>query len=178
LYNLRIKKIHNCPVLGFDFNHYVNAKVCSVCEAPGVYKPHKGEVYIDKLDDFHKMYDNRIQYVALIGQRLFEIFKGVNLHWCDVQHFNVVCCSPPDYRKPTFDETDNCKEYLLQRIKLLQKVKVIIAFGTVAKNVIKRFNLDIPIIFSYHPSYIFTYMNDSSRMHYIGEMIKQIKKYE
>lgn len=177
LHNLRIKKLHNCPVLGFDFNHYINAKVCSICEAPGVYKPHKGEVYIDKLEDFHEIYDNRIQKIALIGQRLFEIFKGADLQWSDIQHFNVVCCSPPDYRKPTFDEVDNCKDYLFQRIKLLQKVKVIIAFGSVAKNVIKQFNLDIPIIYSYHPSYIFTYMDNSSKIKYIDEITKQIKRH-
>jgi len=177
LYDLRIKKIHNCPVLGFDSRHYAKATVCSICEAPGIYKPQKGEIFINKLEDFHKMYDDRIQNVALIGKRLFEIFQRAGLTWNDIQHFNVVCCSPPNYRKPQIDEIENCLQFLSARINLLQKVKVIIAFGTVAKSTVKRLNLKKPMVFSYHPSYISTYMLENERDNYINEIAKNIKKY-
>ena len=108
LYSLRKSKAHNCPVLGFDFDHYVNARVLSLCEAPGIYKPHKGEIFIEQYKDFHSIYDTRLQDVSKIGKRILSIFDSLKLTWDDIQHFNVVCCSPPNYRTPTYDEAENC----------------------------------------------------------------------
>lgn len=176
LFELRQSKTHNCPVLGFDATHYANARVCSICEAPGVYKPHKGERLIDKLEDFHKIYDDRIQNIALIGSRLFEIYSKANLTWNDIQHFNVVCCSPPNYRKPQIDEVANCLPFLSMRIELLQKMKVIVTFGTVAKGIVKRLKPSVPIVYSHHPSYIYTYMPESERQGYINSIADSIKK--
>jgi uracil-DNA glycosylase family 4 len=176
LFELRQNKVHNCPVLGFNVVHYANARVCSICEAPGVYKPHKGEQLIDKLEDFHKIYDDRIQNVSLIGSRLFEIYSKANLTWQDIQHFNVVCCSPPNYRKPQVDEVVSCLPFLLMRINLVQRMKVIITFGTVAKNAVKRFKLNVPIVYSHHPSYIYSYMPESERQDYINRVANSIKK--
>ena len=173
--DLRKSKEHNCPVLGFCFNNYAHAKVLSICEAPGVYKPQKGEVYIERYEDFHRYYDYRIQNEANIGKQLFDIFKRVHLTWRDIQHFNVVCCSPPNYRKPTVDEVECCIEYLEERIKLLQKVKIIVSFGTVARQAIMRLKLNIPIVKSYHPSYIYKYMPKEDREDYINDIVKQIK---
>ena len=173
LFDLRQSKQHNCPVLGFSFDNYVNAKVCSVCEAPGVYKPHKGEILIEKLEDFHNVYDRRIQDIALIGKRLMSIFSKVDLNWTDIQHFNVVCCSPPDYRKPNIEEVVNCLPFLQQRIKLMQNLKVILAFGKVAKSAISKGNFNVPIIKTHHPSYIYSYMSNKDREVEIESIIKQ-----
>lgn len=175
LYELRVKKIHNCPVMGFDVENYLNAKLLSVCEAPGVYKPHKGEQFIEKYEDFHNFYDKRIQSEATIGKRLFTIFNGAGLTWKDVQHFNVICCSPPNYRKPTIDEIENCFGWLEARMKFLPKLKVIVAFGQIAKTAIKRLKIDIPVISSFHPSYIWQYMANVDREKYIQELIHKIK---
>ena len=176
LFDLRQKKLHNCPVLGFNFNHYLNAKVLSLCEAPGIYKPEKGEIFIDKLEDFHKIYDKRIQTEAKIGKRLLYIFSKLNLTWNDIQHFNVVCCSPPNYRTPTIDERESCLHFLKERIDLLQRVKVIVAFGSVAKQAIKQIKVKIPIVGSYHPSRLW-YMSEEEREEYIGNLTKQISCY-
>lgn len=174
LFELRNNRVHNCPVLGFDFDHYLNARVCSVCEAPGVYKPHKGEKFIDCVEDFHKIYDDRIQNVALIGQRLMSIFSRAGLTWTDIQHFNVVCCSPPNYRKPTVDEIANCIHFLHDRMKLMQKMKVIVAFGTVAKSAVVKANFGVPIIKTNHPSYLYSYMSTTDRETEINRVVEQI----
>jgi uracil-DNA glycosylase family 4 len=174
LSELRLSRAHNCPVLGFDFNHYLNAKVCSVCEAPGIYKPHKGELFIDRVEDFHKIYDDRIQNVALIGQRLISIFSQAGLTWDDVQHFNVVCCSPPDYRKPKIDEIANCIHFLYERMKLMQKMKVIVAFGAVAKSAVVKANFGVPIIKTNHPSYLYSYMSEADREVEINRVVDLI----
>lgn len=176
LFQLREKREHNCPVLGFGFEHYLNATVCSVCEAPGIYKPHKGEVFIERLEDFHAAYDDRIQNVALIGKRLMSIFEQAGLTWTDVQHFNVVCCSPPNYRKPQIDEVVNCLPFLRERIKLLRQAKVIVAFGRVAKGAVSKLKFDIPIVRSHHPSYLYSYMLNNDRDEYIADVVDQIKK--
>ena len=177
LTKLRQDKICNCPVLGFDFNHYVNAKIVSVAEAPGIYKPQKGEIFIDRLEDFHKNYDDRIQNVALIGKRMMQIYSTANVTWNDIQHFNVVCCSPPNYRKPTIDEITNCLPFLKKRIDLMQKKKLIVCFGTVAKAAVKQLGYTLPIVFSYHPSYIFSYMSEADRKDYINDLASKIREH-
>jgi len=175
LSDLRETKEHNCPVLGFNYNHYLNAKVLSLCEAPGVYKPHKGEIFIDKYENFHKAYDDRIQNVANIGKQLYAIFGLADLQWSDIQHFNVICCSPPNYRTPTQDEVENCFDFLVKRIDLLQNVKVIVAFGNVAKRAIKRIKHDKVVVKSYHPSYIWKRMAREKRKVYVNDLVEQIK---
>jgi uracil-DNA glycosylase family 4 len=175
LFELRQRKEHNCPVLGFDFSHYLNARVCSICEAPGIYKPHKGEKFIEKLENFHTIYDDRLQNVALIGQRLMSIYSQANLSWSDIQHFNVVCCSPPNYRKPLIEEIVNCTPHLKARIQLMQSMKVIVAFGTVAKSVVSKFKFSVPIIKTYHPSYLYSYMSEANRKEEIDRVIIQLK---
>jgi uracil-DNA glycosylase family 4 len=177
LSKLRQQKQHNCPVLGFDFDHYLNARICSICEAPGVYKPHKGEQFIDKLEDFHKIYDTRLQDVALIGQRLLSIYSRVGLGWADIQHFNVVCCSPPDYRKPTIDEIASCMHFLFERMQLMQSMKVIVAFGKVAKTaVVKGGFKDVPIIKTHHPSYLYSYMSTEDREAEINRVVQSLQQ--
>lgn len=175
LVKLRENKEHNCPVPGFSFKHYLNAKVCSICEAPGIYKPHKGEILIEKLEDFHEIYDNRIHNVALIGQRLMSIFSRLHLGWQDVQHFNVVCCSPPNYRKPKIEEVASCLHYLKERLDLMQNLKVIIAFGKIAKTAVNKFNFSVPIVQSHHPSYLYSYMTERDREEFINDIVTQIK---
>jgi len=177
LANLRRTKECNCPVLGFSFDHYVNARIASIGEAPGIYKPQKGEIYINKFSDFHNIYDKRIQEVALIGKRMMQIYSKANVTWADIQHFNVICCSPPNYRKPMFDEWQECLPFLKQRIDLMQKKQLIVTFGKVAKNAIKQLNYHLPIVFAYHPSYIFTYMSVDERPEYIKNISDKIREY-
>jgi uracil-DNA glycosylase family 4 len=176
LFNLRQKRIHNCPVLGFGFENYLKARVCSICEAPGIYKPHKGEVFIENLEDFHSIYDNRIQEVALIGKRLMSIYSQAALNWSDIQHFNVVCCSPPDYRKPLVEEIVNCMPFLFDRIKLLQNLKVIMVFGKVAKTAIVKGKFEVPIIKTHHPSYLYSYMSNNDREEEIHRVVVELTK--
>jgi len=177
LYKIRKLKIQNCPALGFGLDNYLNAKVCSICEVPGSFKPKTGEVLIEKLEDFHKHYDDRIKYKSLIGKRLFTIYSAANLTWNDVQHFNTVCCANMNNQVPTFTEVDNCKEFLLERINLLQNVKVIIAFGSITKDVVEKFDLKVPVIYSHHPSYLFAYMKKDERQKHLDELVLKIKAY-
>lgn len=174
LFELRIKKEHNCPVLGFDVQHYLNSRVCSICEAPGIYKPHKGEILIEKLEDFHRIYDDRIQNIALIGQRLMSIYTKANLQWTDIQHFNAVCCSPPNYRQPTTDEFANCLPFLKLRIDMMQNLKVIITFGKIARSALTQFKFNVPVIKSHHPSYLYAYMSELEREQYEINVSKQL----
>jgi len=177
LAGLRKTKECNCPVLGFSFDHYVNARIASIGEAPGIYKPQKGEIYIDELENFHDIYDKRIQEVALIGKRMMQIYSKANVTWADIQHFNVVCCSPPNYRKPTFDEWQDCLPFLERRIDLMQKKQLIVTFGKVARSAIKQLKYNLPTVFAYHPSYIFAYMPVDERPDYIEKISDKIREY-
>jgi len=105
-----------------------------------------------------------------------DIYSRAGVSWIDIQHFNVVCCSPPDYRKPTVDEVENCLQFLKKRIDLMQKKKLIVTFGAVAKAAVRRFDFGLPIVYSHHPSYIFSYMLTDDRDEYIDGVAKKIKE--
>ena len=86
----------------------------------------------------------------------------------------VVRCAPPD-NKPTPDEFDRCRPYLLEELRLLKKVRVVVALGKIAfdqylkacrelghdipspalrfgHGVIYRLPWGVRLIGSYHPS--------------------------
>jgi uracil-DNA glycosylase len=55
----------------------------------------------------------------------------------DVYITNAVKCAPPDNR-PTSDEFNKCKDFLIKEIEDLQKIKVILAFGEKAFDQVKK----------------------------------------
>jgi len=90
----------------------------------------------------------------------------MGLERADVFIANVVKCRPPNNREPLKDEVETCLPYLSKQIGIL-KPKVIVCLGKVALNNLLgtshsmgriRGQLlsfhDIPLIATYHPSYI------------------------
>ena len=90
-------------------------------------------------------------------------------------------CAPPD-NKPTREELLNCRPYLEQELKLLKKVRVVVALGKIAfdtylsivkqrakfgHNLVYRFE---PILIgSYHPS-----QQNTSTGKLTGEMLREV----
>jgi uracil-DNA glycosylase len=135
--------------------HYVPGEGCNrpdilfVGEGPGETEDQFGRPFIGKA-----------------GQLLDKIIQKMGLERADVFITNVVKCRPPNNREPQRDEVEACLPYLSRQIAVLQP-KVIVCLGRVALNNLLgtshsmgriRGQLlsfhDIPLIPTYHPSYI------------------------
>jgi len=105
-------------------------------------------------------------FIGKAGQLLDKIIQKMGLEREDVFIANVVKCRPPNNREPLKDEVETCLPYLSRQIGILQP-KVIVCLGKVALNNLLgtshsmgriRGQLlsfhDIPLIPTYHPSYI------------------------
>lgn len=67
---------------------------------------------------------------------------------------NVVKCEMPDKGQPLPINMENCSQYLLRQIDIIQP-KRIIAFGRFSHSFFRNFKLQIPVIFLAHFSSIF-----------------------
>ena len=64
---------------------------------------------------------------------------GFQLKDCRIT--NAVCCVPPQ-NKPTAEEINNCRDFLLARIDLMKKLRVMMALGRIAHDTtIRTFGL-------------------------------------
>jgi len=76
-------------------------------------------------------------FVGKAGQLLTKIIEAMGFRRPDVYIANILKCRPdmppgaPGNRKPTHDEMNVCKPYLLQQIEIIQP-KVIVALGATA----------------------------------------------
>lgn len=70
-------------------------------------------------------------FVGKAGQLLDKILESVRLTEADVFICNIVKCRPPGNRKPTQDEMDACRPYLMEQIRLVDP-KIILLAGASA----------------------------------------------
>jgi uracil-DNA glycosylase len=70
-------------------------------------------------------------FVGKAGQLLDKILASVRLTEADVFICNIVKCRPPGNRKPSRDEMNACRPYLLEQIRLVDP-KIIILTGASA----------------------------------------------
>ena len=105
-------------------------------------------------------------FIGNAGQLLDKIIQKMGYRREDLFISNVVKCRPPNNREPLHDEVEACLPFLHRQIELLNP-KIIVCLGKVALNnllgtshsmgrirgQLLSFN-DIPLIPTYHPSYI------------------------
>ena len=105
-------------------------------------------------------------FVGRAGQLLTKIIKAMNFEREDVYITNVVKCRPPENREPHPGEIEQCKEYLLEQIDLINP-RVIVTLGNVSAHFFipirsgvttlrgnfYPFN-DILVMPTFHPSYL------------------------
>lgn len=118
------------PVYGHGNN---NASIVIVGEGPGRNEDEQG-----------------IPFVGTAGSVLNEALQSIKLDRKDVYITNVVKCRPPQNRKPTKEESEECGNYLLHEI-LQIKPKIIIALGLTAANYL--LNTDLPMKSMYGNTY-------------------------
>ncbi len=122
-----------------------------------------------------------VPFVGRAGQLLTQMIEGtaskegIPLQRKDVYICNVVKCRPPENRTPLPDEMEICGQFLFRQLSVIQP-KAICALGsTAAKAVLGtkdgvmklRGNWhkwrDIPVMVTYHPSYLLRPYNQNAK---------------
>jgi uracil-DNA glycosylase len=122
-----------------------------------------------------------LPFVGRAGQLLTQMIdgtakkEGIPLTRSDVYICNVVKCRPPENRTPLPDEMEICGEFLFRQLSVIRP-KAICALGsTAAKAVLGTKDgvmklrgkwhkwRDIPVIVTYHPSYLLRPYNQDAK---------------
>jgi uracil-DNA glycosylase family 4 len=122
-----------------------------------------------------------IPFVGRAGQLLTQMIEGtakkegIPLMRSDVYICNVVKCRPPENRTPEADEMEICGQFLFRQLSVI-KPKAICALGSTAAKAILggkdgvtklrgRWHKwhDIPLIVTYHPSYLLRPYNQDAK---------------
>jgi uracil-DNA glycosylase family 4 len=122
-----------------------------------------------------------LPFVGRAGQLLTQMIEntaakeGIPIKRGDVYICNVVKCRPPENRAPEPDEMETCGQFLYRQLSVIRP-KAICALGaTAAKAVLGRkegvtrmrgnwfkWN-DIPVMVTYHPSYLLRPYNQNAK---------------
>ena len=97
-----------------------DADLMFVGEAPGAREDERG-----------------LPFVGAAGKLLDELLAGVGLQRDDVFIANVLKCRPPGNRDPAPVEIENCQEYLLRQVELIQP-KVICTLGNFSTKLLRE----------------------------------------
>jgi DNA polymerase len=122
-----------------------------------------------------------IPFVGRAGQLLTQMIdntaakEGLAIKRADVYICNVVKCRPPENRNPEPDEMEICGQFLFRQLSVIQP-KAICALGSTAAKALLggkdgvtklRGNWhkwrDIPLLVTYHPSYLLRAYNQAAK---------------
>ncbi|MGH9630418.1 MAG: uracil-DNA glycosylase [Bryobacteraceae bacterium] len=122
-----------------------------------------------------------IPFVGRAGQLLTQMIEGtakkegMELLRKDVYICNVVKCRPPDNRTPQPDEMETCGQFLFRQLSAIRP-KAICALGSTAakallgtRDGVMRLRgswhkwRDIPVMVTYHPSYLLRPYNQNAK---------------
>jgi uracil-DNA glycosylase family 4 len=122
-----------------------------------------------------------IPFVGRAGQLLTQMIEntakkeGIPLERKDVYICNVVKCRPPENRTPEADEMAICGEFLYRQLMAIRPKAICALGGTAARAVTGRKEgvtkmrgkwfswKDIPVLVTYHPSYLLRQYNQSAK---------------
>lgn len=122
-----------------------------------------------------------IPFVGRAGQLLTQMIEGtakkegINLRREDVYICNVVKCRPPENRTPEADEMEICGQFLSRQLTAIHPKAIVALGGTAARALTghkegvtkmrgKWFQWrDIPVIVTYHPSFLLRGYNQAAK---------------
>jgi len=135
-----------------------------------------------------------LPFVGRAGQLLTQMIdgtaskEGIPIRRADVYICNVVKCRPPENRTPQPDEMEICGQFLFRQLMVLQP-KAICALGSTAakallatKDGVTRLRgswhkwRDIPVIVTFHPSYLLRPYNQNAKRE-AWEDLKKVLHY-
>jgi len=127
-----------------------------------------------------------LAFVGKAGKLLTQIIQSIGIHRQSVYICNVVKCRPPGNRNPTAEEIENCSPILFKQLEIL-KPKLIVTLGNIAtktllpnaagimrmRGKLNHFN-DIPLIPTYHPSFL---LRNQSAIPDVWEDMRYIRQF-
>jgi DNA polymerase len=135
-----------------------------------------------------------IPFVGRAGQLLTQMIdgtaakEGIPIRREDVYICNVVKCRPPENRTPQPDEMETCGEFLFRQLEAIRP-KAICALGSTAakallgtRDGVTRLRgqwhkwRDIPVMVTYHPSYLLRPYNQNAKRE-AWEDLKKVLHY-
>ncbi|MDP9169601.1 MAG: uracil-DNA glycosylase [Acidobacteriota bacterium] len=141
-----------------------DAKIVFVGEGPGADEDAQG-----------------IPFVGRAGQLLTQMIEntsakeGIPLKRADVYICNVVKCRPPENRTPEADEMEICGQFLFRQLSAIRPTAICALGSTAAKALLggkdgvtrlrnrwHKWN-DIPLIVTFHPSYLLRPYNQNAK---------------
>jgi DNA polymerase len=135
-----------------------------------------------------------LPFVGRAGQLLTQMIEGtaskegIPLLRKDVYICNVVKCRPPENRTPLPDEMATCGQFLARQLATIRPKAICLLGGTAAKALLERTEgvtkmrgnwykwRDIPVMVSYHPSYLLRPYNQSAKRE-AWEDLKKVLHY-
>ncbi len=122
-----------------------------------------------------------LPFVGRAGQLLTQMIdntaskEGIPIRRSDVYICNVVKCRPPENRTPLPDEIETCGSFLFRQLTAI-KPKAICVLGSTAMKALLNHKegitksrgkwhkwRDIPVMITYHPSYLLRQYNQTAR---------------
>jgi DNA polymerase len=154
-----------------------NARLVFVGEGPGADEDAQGFPFVGRAGQLlTQMIDNTASK------------EGIPIRRPDVYICNVVKCRPPENRTPLPDEMEICGEFLFRQLMTIRP-KAICALGSTAakallatKDGVTRLRgswhkwRDIPVIVTYHPSYLLRPYNQNAKRE-AWEDLKKVLHY-
>jgi uracil-DNA glycosylase family 4 len=125
------------------------ARLCFLGEAPGADEDRQGEPFVGRG-----------------GQLLNKIIEACRLKREEVYILNILKCRPPGNRNPTPGEADNCRQYLLRQLELIQPEFICCLGAVAAQNLLRTTDAigklrgkvhdyrGISVVCTYHPAYL------------------------
>jgi DNA polymerase len=135
-----------------------------------------------------------LPFVGRAGQLLTQMIEGtaakegIPIKRSDVYICNVVKCRPPENRTPQPDEMEICGQFLYRQLQTIRPKAICLLGGTAAKAVLATKESvtgmrgkwhkwrDIPVMVTYHPSYLLRAYNQSAKKE-AWEDLKKILHY-
>jgi len=122
-----------------------------------------------------------LPFVGRAGQLLTQMIdntaakEGIPIHRGDVYICNVVKCRPPENRTPLPDEMEICGQFLFRQLVVIQPKAICVLGATAMKALLNPKEgitkmrgkwhkwRDIPVMITYHPSYLLRQYNQQAR---------------
>jgi uracil-DNA glycosylase len=122
-----------------------------------------------------------IPFVGRAGQLLTQMIEGtakkegIDIERKDIYICNVVKCRPPENRTPEADEMETCGQFLYRQLSAIKPKAICALGGTAARAVTGRKDgvtkmrghwfqwRDIPVMVTYHPSFLLRAYNQSAK---------------
>jgi len=122
-----------------------------------------------------------VPFVGRAGQLLTQMIEntavkeGIPLKRADVYICNVVKCRPPENRTPEPDEMEMCGQFLFRQLSVIKPKAICALGGTAARALLGRKEgvtrlrgnwykwRDIPVMVTYHPSYLLRPYNQNAK---------------